>query len=55
MINQDKKFKEFISKENIAKRVKEIAIEISEKFQGDIPVFVSVLNGAFIFTADIYY
>jgi hypoxanthine phosphoribosyltransferase len=53
MINQDKKFKEFISKENIAKRVKEIALEISEKFQEDIPVFVSVLNGAFIFTADI--
>ena len=53
MISQDKKFEEFISKENIAKRVREIASQLSEKFQGANPLFVCVLNGAFIFTADI--
>ena len=53
MISQDKKFEEFISKEDIAKRVREIASQLSEKFQGAKPIFVCVLNGAFIFTADI--
>lgn len=53
MISQDKKFEEFISKEDIAKRVREIASQLSEKFQGAEPIFVCVLNGAFIFTADI--
>ena len=46
-------FEVFISKENIAKRVSEISLEISEKFHDTNPVIVSILNGAFVFTADI--
>ena len=53
IISQDKNFELFISKENIAKRVSEISLEISEKFHDTNPVIVSILNGAFVFTADI--
>ena len=53
MIDKDKNFKIFISKEDIAKRVREISSQISEKFRDSNPVIISVLNGAFIFTADI--
>ena len=53
MISRDENLEEFISKEDIAKRVREIANKLSEKFRQEKPIFVSVLNGAFIFTADI--
>ena len=53
MISKDEKLEEFISKEDIAKRVREIADQLSEKFRAEKPIFVSVLKGAFIFTADI--
>ena len=43
----------FISKENIAKRVSEISLQISENFHDTNPVIISILNGSFIFTADI--
>ena len=43
----------FISKENIAKRVSEISLQISEEFHDTNPVIISILNGSFIFTADI--
>lgn len=43
----------FISKENIAKRVSEISLRISENFHDTNPVIISILNGSFIFTADI--
>tara|TARA_B110000444_G_scaffold158809_1_gene148509 strand:+ start:231 stop:707 length:477 start_codon:yes stop_codon:yes gene_type:complete len=33
--------------------VSEISLEISEKFHDTNPVIVSILNGAFVFTADI--
>ena len=50
---QNKNFEVFISKENIAKRVREISLQISENFHDTNPVIISILNGAFIFTADI--
>ncbi|MFL2989403.1 MAG: hypoxanthine phosphoribosyltransferase [Candidatus Neomarinimicrobiota bacterium] len=42
-----------MSKENIAERVSEISLQISENFHDTNPVIICILNGAFIFTADI--
>lgn len=49
----DKEFVPYINKDKIALRTKELAYEISEKYKGKNPVFVSVLNGAYVFTADL--
>ncbi len=47
-------FVPFISAEAISGRVKQIAAQISRRFEGRIPLIVCVLNGAFPFAADIF-
>ncbi len=42
-----------ISAEAIAQRVKEMGMEIARDYQGKAPHLVSVLTGAFVFTADL--
>lgn len=44
---------EIISVEKINVRVKELASELSKRFQDEIPIFIGVLNGSFIFMADL--
>jgi hypoxanthine phosphoribosyltransferase len=46
-------FQIFISSEQIEKRLDEMAAEINKRFEHQQPVFVSVLNGAFMFTSDL--
>lgn len=43
----------FLSEEKIQKRVKELGRQISEDYEGKIPVFIGVLNGAFLFLGDL--
>lgn len=50
---KDKTFNVSIPKEEIARRVKTIAAEISEDFAGKNPLFLIVLNGAFVFASDL--
>ena len=50
---RDKKFVVSIPKEEIKARVAEVAAKISEELKGEKPLFLSVLNGAFIFAADL--
>lgn len=50
---KDKNFKVFISEEDIRKRVKEGAAEISRDMSGKRPLLVAVLNGSFVFAADL--
>ena len=50
---KDKTFTIFLSKEQIENRVKEVASQISEDLKGKKPLFLSVLNGSFIFAADL--
>ncbi|MDE6818081.1 MAG: hypoxanthine phosphoribosyltransferase [Muribaculaceae bacterium] len=47
-------FKPFITSDQIAKRVGEIAAEITEAFRGRNPLIVCVLNGAFPFASDLF-
>ncbi|SFS60354.1 phosphoribosyltransferase [Sphingobacterium wenxiniae] len=46
-------FERFIDYEQIQKRIRLIGIDISMKYEGKNPVFVGVLNGCFMFMADL--
>ena len=50
----DKKFRELISEQAIQKRVGEIALQINRDFIGSEVIFVGILNGAFMFAADLF-
>ena len=43
----------YIKKKEIKTRIKEIAKEIQKEYKGKVPVFIGVLNGAFIFMSDL--
>ena len=49
----DLDFEPLIKAEAIEKRIKEIGHQINEDYQHCIPVFVGVLNGSFLFIADL--
>jgi|TARA_B100001105_G_C22394966_1_gene446261 hypoxanthine phosphoribosyltransferase len=42
-----------ISDEDIQKRVNEIAMDLSQKFKDEVPILIGILNGSFIFMADL--
>ena len=46
-------FEPLITEEQIRKRIKELAESISTDYVNKIPVFIGVLNGSFIFLADL--
>lgn len=50
---KDKIFSISIKSEEIQKEVARVASEINRDFAGKNPLFLSVLNGAFMFTADL--
>lgn len=50
----DKKFRELISEQAIRKRIDEIALQINRDFTGSEVIFVGILNGAFMFAADLF-
>ena len=50
---KDKSFSLFIPEKEILKEVKRIATQINKDFKGEEPVFLAVLNGSFIFAADL--
>ncbi|HRO41384.1 MAG TPA: hypoxanthine phosphoribosyltransferase [Flavipsychrobacter sp.] len=50
----DKFFKPFIDKVTIQKRVEELGKKIDEDYKGLKPLFLSVLNGSFVFAADLF-
>ncbi len=49
----DKKFETSITEEEIKKRVKDVAEQINRDMKGKNPLLLAVLNGAFIFAADL--
>lgn len=50
---KDKSFSLFIPEKEILKEVKRIASQINRDYAGKEPVFLAVLNGSFIFAADL--
>lgn len=53
VIIKDKTFETSITEADIQKRVKAVADRINQDFKGRVPVLLSVLNGSFIFAADL--
>ena len=49
----DEKFIPYLAEDEIQKRIKELAKQLSEDYKGKIPVFIGVLNGSFLFMSDI--
>lgn len=50
---KDKTFKTFIPEDEIQRRVKAVAEKINKDFDGQNPLFLAVLNGSFMFAADL--
>jgi hypoxanthine phosphoribosyltransferase len=46
-------FVPMLSELDIKNRVKELAEQISNDYKGKLPIFIGVLNGAFVFMADL--
>lgn len=53
MTIKDKYFRSFIKHEVILEQVKRLADEINQQHQNDFPLFLSVLNGSFMFASDL--
>ena len=49
----DKEFVPYLSAEEIEVQVQRVADEINKDYEGKRPLFVAILNGAFIFAADL--
>ncbi|MBS1760946.1 MAG: hypoxanthine phosphoribosyltransferase [Bacteroidetes bacterium] len=50
----DKKFDTYLSEETILKRVKELSVAINKDYEGKRPLFIAILNGSFMFAADLF-
>ncbi|MEM7380438.1 MAG: adenylate kinase [Bacteroidota bacterium] len=48
----DKQFVPYLTEEQILEAVKKIAEEVAEDYKDQVPIFVGVLNGAFMFASD---
>ncbi|MDX2067306.1 MAG: hypoxanthine phosphoribosyltransferase [Haliscomenobacter sp.] len=46
-------FKPFIAAETIQQRIEELGAALRERYAGQRPLFIGILNGAFIVTADL--
>ena len=46
-------FVPLLTEDVIQKRIKELALQISQDYIGKVPIFIGVLNGAFIFLSDL--
>ena len=49
----DKNYKEYISEEKIQLKLKELGEEIERTYKDEKPILIGVLNGGFIFLADL--
>src|SRR5689334_19306690 len=50
----DKSFETYLSEETILQRIKEIGESISKDYAGRRPLFIAILNGSFMFAADLF-
>lgn len=50
----DKKFQPYINADNLQQRIREIAEQLSHDLKGEKPLFIAILNGSFMFAADLF-
>ena len=54
LVAQSDKYEKLLGKEQIQSRIKELGAQISEDYKGKCPILIGVLNGGFIFLADLF-
>jgi hypoxanthine phosphoribosyltransferase len=50
---KDLTFEKFVSDEKIREKITELATQINKDYKGKTPVFLPILNGAFMFASDL--
>jgi len=50
----DKEFKPYLDEKKIQDRIRELGAEISKDYHGKNPLFIAILNGSFMFAADLF-
>ena len=50
----DKEFEPYLSEELIQEKISELAKQLNKAYAGKRPIFLSILNGSFLFTADLF-
>lgn len=53
MLVKDKHFRSFISRQELANRIAQLGKQLCDDYRDKKPLFVTVLNGAFMFAADL--
>jgi hypoxanthine phosphoribosyltransferase len=50
----DKTFEPYLNEAAIQEKITELALQLNKDYAGKRPLFLSILNGAFLFTADLF-
>ena len=50
----DKTFEPYLKEAAIQEKITELAVQLNKDYEGKRPLFLSVLNGSFLFTADLF-
>lgn len=50
----DKEFVPYLSEQAIQEKITELAAQLNKEYAGKKPLFLSILNGSFLFTADLF-
>jgi hypoxanthine phosphoribosyltransferase len=50
----DKTFCTYLSEEDIQEKIKQMAEAINKEYEGKKPLFIGILNGAFMFASDLF-
>ena len=50
----DKKFRPYITADEIHQRIRTMGAQISSDYSGKKPIFIAILNGSFMFAADLF-
>ena len=50
----DKEFVPYLSEAEIQEKIKLLAAQLNKDYAGKKPIFLSILNGSFLFTADLF-
>ncbi|MFB6455090.1 hypoxanthine phosphoribosyltransferase [Chitinophaga sp. Hz27] len=50
----DKQFQPYIGADELQQRIREMAAKINEDLKGERPLFIAILNGSFMFAADMF-
>jgi len=50
----DKEFVPYLSEKEIQEKITALAVQLNKDYAGKRPIFLSILNGSFLFTADLF-